>query len=275
MRVTLLGTGRMGTAIARRIAAAGHELRLWNRTRRRADEVGAGEVFESPADAADGADVVLSILFDATAVGQVYAALAPRPGQVLVDMSTAGPHLPEQLAQQVREAGADFLQAPIVGSIPAIDSASAMILVGGDEAVLERVTGVLEAFGQPRHVGTPAQAASLKLINNAMLGAVSAFTAEMLAAADREGLDAETTFGLLSRMVPYLSARRRGYIERSHDNPMFELRAMRKDLDLALDAGHEAGAALPLLASVRELFAMAEPAHADEEITGLIEEYAR
>lgn len=275
MRVTLLGTGRMGTAIARRVAGAGHELRLWNRTRRRAEEVGAGEVMEDPAGAAAGSDVVLSILFDAAAVADVYRAVAPVTGQVFVDMTTAGPHLPERLERQVREAGAGFLQAPIVGSIPAIESASAAILVGGDEAALERARPVLESFGQPRHVGTPAAAASLKLINNAMLGAVSAFAAEVLAASEREGLDAEATFGLLTGMVPYLSARRRGYIGRSHDDPMFELRAMRKDLDLALDAAHEAGAAMPLLAAVREMFAVAEPAHAQEEITSLIEEYAR
>lgn len=275
MRVTLLGTGRMGTAIARRIAGAGHELRLWNRTRRRAEEVGAGEVVDSPADAAAGADVVLSILFDAAAVADVYRAVVPARGQVLIDMTTAGTHLPEQLERQVGKAGAAFLQAPIVGSLPAIESASAVILVGGDEAALERARPVLETFGEPRHVGSPAAAASLKLVNNAMLGVVSAFAAEALAASARQGLDPEATFGLLTRMVPYLNARRRGYIDRSHDDPMFELRAMRKDLDLALDAGHGAGAAMPLLAAVREVFALAEPAHAQEEITALIEEYAR
>lgn len=273
MRVALLGTGKMGSAIARRIAQQGHELTLWNRTRQRAEAVGVGRVANSPGEAAAGAEVVLSIVFDAGAVGSLYAQLEPKPGQVFVEMSTAGPTVPEQIAPRIEAAGASLLAAPIVGSIPAIDDGSAALLVGGDPAVLERARQVLEAFGRPEHVGSRTDAASLKLIANAMLGNVVLAAAELMSTAAAAGLPEETAFWLLTRIVPYLTVRRRGLLEHDHDNPIFELRGIRKDLDLMLEAGHGAGASLPLAALARELYAAAEPTRGNQEMTAVIERY--
>ncbi|HEY4025159.1 MAG TPA: NAD(P)-binding domain-containing protein, partial [Candidatus Dormibacteraeota bacterium] len=153
MNVALLGTGKMGTAIARRLAAAGHDLTLWNRTRERARAVGVGRVADTAAEAAVPADVVLSILYDAASVREVYGGLDPRQGQVFVEMSTAGPEVAEELAPRLAAAGAELLAAPILGTIPAIEQATARILVGGDAAAFERVRPVLAAFGRPEMVG--------------------------------------------------------------------------------------------------------------------------
>ena len=275
MKVALLGTGKMGAAIAHRLAGAGHDLALWNRTRARAEAVGAGSVAATPGEAAAGADVVLSIVFDAAAVREVYGELAPQPGQVFVEMSTAGPEVTADLAPGIEAAGADLLACPIVGSIPAIESASARLLVGGDKQALERARPVLETFGEPQHVGTREQAAGLKLLNNAMLGACSLVAAELLAMAERTGLDPETAFGLVSRMMPYLETRRRGSVERDHGNPIFELRGMRKDLDLALGLGHAAEAPMPAIGAAREVYGLAEPEFGGDEITAVIEPYLR
>ena len=84
MNVALLGTGKMGTAIARRIEGAGFDLTLWNRTHERARAVGAGRVASTAAEAVAGADVVLSILFDTASVREVYHGLEARTGQVFV-----------------------------------------------------------------------------------------------------------------------------------------------------------------------------------------------
>ena len=275
MRVALLGTGKMGIAIARRVAGAGHELRLWNRTRPRAEAAGVGEVLGTAAEAAAGAEVVLSIVYDSTAVREVYDCLNPVPGQVFVEMSTAGPEVLEELAPRLEQAGGALLASPIVGSVPAIEKAGALLLVGGDASALDRARPVLEAFGLPRHVGSREDAAALKLINNAMLAVVTAAGAELLAAASRRGLDRERVFELLSRMVPYLKARERGYLGRDHENALFQVRATRKDLDLALDVAHRAGASVALTAATRELFALAEREHPTEEMTAILEVYER
>ncbi|MBO0708653.1 MAG: NAD(P)-dependent oxidoreductase [Candidatus Dormibacteraeota bacterium] len=275
MRVALLGTGKMGTAIARRVAGAGHELVLWNRTRSRAEEVGVGSVAGTPEEAVRGQEVVLSILFGPESVRGTYERLEPEAGQVYCEMSTAGPELPGMIAPLIEERGAALLTCPIVGSLPAIEDGSATLLVGGDEAAAEKALPVLRAFSTPRPAGSREQAAALKLINNAMLGVTSAVAAELLNAGRRQGLDPERVFERLSGFVPYLNTRRRGYLDRDHSNPMFELDGMCKDLDLALRAAHGAGAALPVTAAAGELFALAAPQHAGDEMTAVIEVFGR
>jgi 3-hydroxyisobutyrate dehydrogenase len=274
VRVTLLGTGKMGAAIARRLAAAGHELTLWNRTAARAREVGAGRVAGSVEEAVGGAEIVLSILYDADAVLDVLARVRPR-GQLFVEMSTAGPDVEEQLAERLESAGSRLLTAPILGSVPAIEQGSALILVGGAQEAFDRARAVLEAFGQAEYVGTRRAAMGLKLLNNAMLGACSLAAAELLATGEREGLDVRTIFRLLSRMMPYLQARTRSYLDRDHSRPMFEVEAIVKDLDLALAAGHAAGASMPVAAQARELYRLAAAEHGHEEMTAVIELFSR
>ena len=271
MRVALLGTGKMGAAIARRVAGAGHELVLWNRTRSRAEAVGVGTVAATPEEAVRGQEVVLSILFGPESVRATYGRLTPEPGQVYCELSTAGPEVPGEIAPRVEEHGAALLTCPIVGSIPSIENGSATLLLGGDERAAERALPVLRTFSVPQPGGTREQAAALKLINNAMLGVTSAVAAELLNAARRQGLDPDLVFERLSGFVPYLNARKRGFLNRDHSNPSFLLNGMRKDLDLALAAAHAAGAALPVTAAAGELFTLAEPGHADDEMTAVIE----
>ena len=187
MRVTLLGTGKMGAAIARRLQAAGFELTLWNRTAERARAVGVGRVAADPGEAVAGAEVVLSILFGPESVRETYARIEPRAGQTFVDMTTSGPDVLEELAGRLEPAGASLLAAPILGSIPSIDEGTALILVGGEDAAWEKARPVLEAFGKPEHVGGRRDAAALKLVNNAMLAVCNAATAELLAAARVRG----------------------------------------------------------------------------------------
>lgn len=275
MRVALLGTGKMGAAIARRIQAAGHELTLWNRTADRARAVAVGRVASHLQDAVSDAEVVISILFGPDSVRETYRRLEPRRGQVYVDSTTAGPEVHEELAPWLEAAGASLLAAPILGSIPAIEEGGALILVGGDASAFQTARPVLEAFGKPDYMGSRREAAGLKLLNNAMLGVCTAAAAELLATASREGLDLESAFRLLARSVPYLAVRRRGFLERDHSRPIFEVGGMVKDLDLALGLGHGAGAAMPTVAQVRELFGLAAPEHGGEEISSVIEVFGR
>ena len=273
VNVALLGTGKMGAAVARRLAGAGFVPILWNRTAERARAVGVGTVAATAADAASGADVVLSSLYDAASVREVYAGLRPRSGQLLVEMSTAGPDVLDEIAGPIAAAGAELLAAPIVGSTPAIEQGTALILVGGDAAAFERVRPVLGAFGQPEAAGTRADVAKLKLLNNAMLHVCGLAAAELMAAARRADVDPNAALRLLSRLMPYLQARKRGYLERSHDNPTFQLSGAIKDQSLALELGRAHGAAMPLLGLSRELYALAEPEHGAKELTAVIEAY--
>lgn len=273
MNVALLGTGKMGTAIARRLAGAGFEVTLWNRTREKVNAVGVGAVAPTAREAAAGADVVLSILFGPDSVREVYATLEPQQGQVFVEMSTAGPEIADEIAARLEASGADLVVAPILGSVPAVRQATALILSGGDPASFERIRPVLAAFGQPEYAGSRTEVAGLKLVHNAMLHVCSLAAAELMAASRRAGLNPQAAFRLLCRIMPNLQARSRGYLERSHDHPTFDLTGAVKDQTLMLELGRRHGAAMPLLAVARELYAMAEPAYGQQEMTAVMERY--
>jgi 3-hydroxyisobutyrate dehydrogenase len=273
MRVAVLGAGKMGSAVARRLHAVGHEVSVWNRTAERARAVGVGRVAATPEEAASAAEAVFSVLFGPDSVREVYGRLGPARGQVFADMTTGGPEVLDELAPRLEAAGAELLATPILGNPNTVAAGGALVLVGGHPAAFERLRPALEAIGQPELLGSRRDASGLKLIANAMLGACSAVTAELLATAGRAGLDPEATFKLLARTMPYIEARRRSYLEGVHQPAMFELSGMVKDLSLALDLGHRAGAAMPLTAVARETYAAAEPAHGGQEMTAVIERY--
>src|SRR5437763_8342293 len=121
MKVAILGTGRMGGAMARRLHQQGFELRLWNRTRKRAEQLGIGEVFDTPAEASRDADVVISMLTDPPAVRQAYlapdGALEAEGPRSFVDSRTVDPKTHQALARVVEHRGSSVIEAPVVGSI--------------------------------------------------------------------------------------------------------------------------------------------------------------
>ena len=103
--------------------------------------------------------------------------------------------------------------APVVGSVPAVESGKLLILAGGDRDDVERARPVLEHLGEVRYVGARANAQRLKLIANSMLGITTAAAAELLAAGDAAGLERKQVFSILLRFAPGLGARERGFLE--------------------------------------------------------------
>ena len=273
MRVAILGTGKMGGAIARRLKAEGHELTLWNRTRERAETLGVGRVTAAPAEAVEDAEIVVSILTDATAIRAAYmgdrgAASAARD-QVFIEMSTAGPDVVKELQPVIEQAGAKFIECPVLGSITAMETGKGLLFAAGDDAALERARPVLEALGEVRRIKDPESAAKLKLIANTTLTGISALAAEVIAAGVAAGVDAEDVFAVLTRFAPGLASRRAGYVEHRYEPVSFALRDAVKDLRLATDLFKRAGAETPLTAKTKELFEKAAPAAGDLDLSAI------
>ena len=275
MKVAILGTGRMGGAMARRLHQQGFDLRLWNRTRKRAEQLGIGEVFDTPAEASRAADVVISMLTDPPAVRQAYlgpdGALEAEGPRIYVDSSTVDPKTHEALARVVEQRGSSLLEAPVLGSVPAVEAGKLLIMVGGEPAAFERLRAVLEALGDVRYVGPLGSAARLKLVANIMLGIISAAAGELYNAGLRAGLDRERVWEVLTRLAPYLDARRAGYLDGRYDPVMFRLADMVKDLDLALEVYQEVGIDTPLSQATRELFERAARDHGEEDLAAIAE----
>jgi 3-hydroxyisobutyrate dehydrogenase-like beta-hydroxyacid dehydrogenase len=263
IKVAVLGTGKMGGAMARRLKAGGFDIFVWDRTKSKAEALGVGPVVDTPADAALEADVVVSMVTGPQALRDVYLGpngiFAAAAESTIVDMSTVGPAAAQELADAAAVQGARLVEAPVIGSVPAVNSGTLLILAGAALVEdLEAVRPVLQQLGEVHYVGDIASAAALKLVANSFLGIVSAGAAELMAAGRAQGLDPEQVFTLLSRVAPGLKVRQAGFVRNIYEPPMFAVRDILKDLDLALALYQRAPrvhSRVPLTAMTRELFA--------------------
>jgi 3-hydroxyisobutyrate dehydrogenase len=267
----------MGGAIARRLKASGFELTLWDRTKEKAERLKVGPVASTPAEAIRGADIVISSLTGPAAVWGVYfgpdGVFENSAGKLLVEMSTAGPEVAEQLAREARSKGSRLLEAPVVGSVPAVESGTLAVLVGGAPQDLERARPVLARLGEVRYVGELGSAARLKLVANSMLAITSAAAAELLAAGTAAGLDRDQVFWVLARFVPALRARESGFLRQQYEPTMFAVRDLIKDLELALGVYRHADTAVPLTLETLALFADITPGSNDLDISAIVKRY--
>jgi len=256
--IAFCGLGRMGAPMAARLLDAGHRLRVWNRSPGRAAplvERGAAEC-DSPAAAAQGADVVVTMLTDGPALETVVfgndgVAAGLAAGTTLVEMSTVGPEAARSIAGRL-PAGADMLDAPVLGSVPQATEGTLKIFVGGDPEVFERTRPVLEAMGTPRHLGPPGAGAAMKLVANSTLGALMCGLAEALALADALGLEEAAVLDILAESPIGATVKsKRALIERGEYPANFKLALAAKDLRLVTAAGDAAGLDLRLAPAAR------------------------
>jgi 3-hydroxyisobutyrate dehydrogenase-like beta-hydroxyacid dehydrogenase len=275
--IAILGTGKMGSAIASRLSAAGFQVVLWNRTRSRAEALGLGTVADTPAGAARAADVVVSSLTGPAAVVTAYlgpgGALTAGAGKLFVEMSTAGPDLVSSLAAQVTAAGGTLVDAPILGAPPAVRAGEAAILISGADEDVAAASPVLSVLGTVRHIGPLGSAARLKLVANSMLADVILAAAELQVAGEGAGLDPDDVFWVLKRVVPSLEARRAGLVEGRHMPPLFALRDLHKDVDLAQGLFGRAAALTPLTRSASALVGVAAASTPDLDISAVVLPY--
>jgi 3-hydroxyisobutyrate dehydrogenase-like beta-hydroxyacid dehydrogenase len=244
--IAVLGLGAMDTAIAHRLLGGGHELSVWNRTPGRDVELVAAGARRagSPADAVRRAEVVITMVTDPPALEHVLfgtdgaASAIPREA-TLIDMSTVGPTAIASVVERL--APVAVLDAPVLGSVPSVESGTLVILVGGERAVFDRRAELLSLLGTPIYVGPSGSGALLKLVNNAASIATLVALGELLALTDRAGLGIDAVLqsleaGPLASLVERWRPRLRGEDRSSY----FRLALARKDLALVFDeAGRE------------------------------------
>jgi len=268
----------MGGAIAHRLVASGFDLQVWDRTAAKASALNVGRVAQTPAEALRDADIVISSLTNAAAVHDVYlgpqGAFGTSTTALFVEMSTAGPESIDELSREARTRGLRLLEAPVLGSVPAVESGTLAVLVGGSRDDLEAARPVLERLGEIHHVGGFGSAARLKLVANTMLAITSAAAAELLAAGTAAGLDREQVFWALVRFAPALKAREAGFMRDQHTPTMFAVHDLVKDLGLALEVFERTNAAVPLTREARSLFAETASESSDLDISAIVNAYS-
>jgi 3-hydroxyisobutyrate dehydrogenase-like beta-hydroxyacid dehydrogenase len=254
MRVGFVGAGLMGAPMVGRLIEAGHDVTVSSRDPARLAGTG-WRVVGSPEEAADGAEVVCSIVPDSPEVAAVVDAVLKTAarGTVIVEMSTISPATARDLAARCAGGGVDYLDCPVSGGPVGAEAGTLAIWVGGDAEAMERARPVLEVLGRAdrvRYCGAVGAGLAVKLANN-FLGAVNAAaSAEALALAQSAGADPALVVEAVNDgtganwQLANLFPRK---VLRGDFEPGFRITHMAKDLRIAAEVAADSGLELPEL----------------------------
>ncbi|MEV6162670.1 NAD(P)-dependent oxidoreductase [Streptomyces sp. NPDC052052] len=272
--VAVLGTGIMGSGMARNLLRAGLPVRVWNRTQAKAAPLAAdGATVAGTPEEADGADVIITMLNDGPTVAAVLTDAAPglRAGQVLLQSSTVGIDATTDLARRAGEAGLVYLDAPVLGTKQPAEQGTLTVFVSGPATARATVNPVLDAIGQ-RTVWvaeTPGTASRLKLVANTWVVTLVSNIAECLNLAEGLRIDPQMFLDAMKGGPldsAYLQGKSAALL--SGDlTPSFTVTNALKDSQLILDAARTSGVRLDLVAAAAERFSRAEEAgHGAEDM---------
>jgi 3-hydroxyisobutyrate dehydrogenase len=279
--IAVLGTGRMGAPIARNLLAAGFEMSVWNRTAERAAPLAADGARQSssPAEAAEGADVALTMLADGEAVndamtGPEGALASLRPGSVWIQMATIGDDWTSRLATLASENGLEFVDAPVSGSDAPAREGQLIVLASGPERTRAQLQPIFDTIGRKTlWLGPAGNGTRLKLVLNDWLASLTEGVAETLALTKALALDPQLFIEAIDDgqlASPYAVAKARAALA-GEFVPGFALRLAFKDVGLALDAARERHLDLPITEAISRRWRQAiADGHADKDVSAVI-----
>lgn len=266
-KVGFIGLGIMGQPMAINLVKAGFEVSVFNRSRDKASplEQAGARVAANPADAARGADYVMSIVSDSAASEQVLigkdgAIESLKPGALVIDSSTISPMVSRKLACHVAGKQASFLDAPVTGSKHGAEKGELTFMIGGDREAFDRAMPVLRVLGK-KHIYCGAHGAGLsaKLAQNVIQSAMVEVFAEGFVLAAKSGVKPETMFEIVQASLARaaLTDFKAPFIFKGDFTPYFPLKWMHKDVTLAMEAAFAQGVPMPAAAAVKEVYGAA------------------
>jgi 3-hydroxyisobutyrate dehydrogenase-like beta-hydroxyacid dehydrogenase len=281
----IVGLGHMGGNMAARFLAAGYTVFGEARHREGAEELEHEGLSwrDTPREVAEAAEVVLTSLPDDSALEDVTSRPDGIPAglsskKVWIDLSTVSPRKSRDVARRVHEQGATFLDAPVSGSVPQVQSGTLTIMVGGDRQAFARVEPMLRELGTPHYIGENGQGLVLKLAINISLAVQMLAFSEGLLFADRSGVDRKRAVEVMTESPigsPMLKARADLVLDLPAD-AWFDVDLMQKDIVLALDAARELSVPLPSAAVADEVLTFARAAgYEHRDLASLFEVLAR
>ncbi|MGN6392499.1 MAG: NAD(P)-dependent oxidoreductase [Gemmatimonadales bacterium] len=262
MQVGFIGLGSMGLPMADNLRRAGHDLRVFNRTRDRARALSGVHVADSPREAAEGVEVLVTMLADDAAVEHVVldpggAIEGLAPGAVHAGMSTVGHAMASRLAEAHAGHSQQYVSAPVFGRPDAARAAKLWIVAAGQSAAIDRCRPLFDAMGQGVEVvgDDPAQAVIVKLAGNFLLASAIEAMGEAFALVRKHRIQPARFLEIVNGRVlrsPVYENYGRLIAEERFEPPGFHLRHGLKDVRLALAAGEEAAVPLPVASLLRD-----------------------
>ena len=262
MKVAFIGMGTMGAPMATNILNAGHDVTVHNRTREKEEPVakqGANRA-ASPAEAAEGAEVIITCLSDtpdveAIILGEKGVIKGAQPGSIVVDMSTISPTATQQMSEALATKEVAMIDAPVSGGSEGAQKGTLSIMIGGQAADVEKVRPVFEAMGTTiTHIGPVGAGQLTKAINQIIVAGTYWSVAEGLALGLKADLDmAKVVQAVAGGAAGSWALSNRSSNMINNDYPLgFRVKLHRKDLNIALNVARELGVTLPVTAYVEQ-----------------------
>jgi 3-hydroxyisobutyrate dehydrogenase-like beta-hydroxyacid dehydrogenase len=263
--VAVLGLGRMGTAMAVRLSAEGHEVHGWNRSAAKGEALGAAvTVASAPAAAVDGCDVVIAMLANGQVTQDILLAQetldALSPDVVVADMGTSGVATARALDDVLTARGVRFVDAPVSGSVPTVAAGQLLVMASGSAAGVDAARPVfLSMAKEVSFLGRAGNGQSMKLAVNLVVHALNSAVSEALALAVKSGIDAGEAYRVFEESVvgaPFVRYKRAAFLEPSTPVAM-SLSLVLKDLTLIRERADELGLRAEVLSAVASEIARA------------------
>jgi 3-hydroxyisobutyrate dehydrogenase len=241
MKVALIGTGLMGRPMAERLLAAGYQLSVFNRNRDKAEPLqpAGAQIAGSAAEAIEPAHCVILMLSDAGAIRQVVLDSRPRPelnGRTVIQMGTISPCESIDFQREVRQRGGDYLEAPVLGSIPEATAGNLLVMVGGSKSQFDRWSGLFQIFGpQPLLIGKVGKASALKLAMNQLILSLTAGFSMSLGFVQKYEIEVDLFMKILRQSAlyaPTFDKKLERMLNRDYTRPNFPGKHLAKDLRL-------------------------------------------
>ncbi len=280
MKIGFIGLGTMGVGMSLNLLKAGHEVSVHNRTREKEESVakeGARRA-QSPREAAEGAEVIVTMVSDTPDVEQVVLGDegiihgAPQ-GAIVIDMSTISPAATRQMAEALSAKGIKMLDAPVSGGPEGANNGTLAIMVGGDTDAFEKALPILKIMGKTvTHVGPIGAGQITKAINQIMIAGTYLSVAEGLTLGMKAGLDMEKVIAAISGgAASSWVLHNRGINVVKNDYPMgFRVKLHHKDLGIALQTARELEVTLPATALVEQIEnGLIASGHADDDVSAI------
>ena len=272
--VGFIGTGLMGLPMAERLLAAGFSVIAYNRTQAKLEPLSntGAMIAQSPVEVLQQADCVLLMLADAAAIQAVLLApgtQAVLSGRTIIQMGTIAPDESCAIAAAVEAVGGDYLEAPVLGSIPEAQAGKLIVMVGSSPEQFQRWSQLLQQLGpEPLLIGEVGKAAALKLALNQLISSLTTAFALSLGFVMRQGVDVETFMSILrdsALYAPTFDKKLQRMVERNYANPNFPTKHLLKDTNLFLGATQAAGLNVSSLEGVRAILEAAQQMNLAEE----------
>jgi 3-hydroxyisobutyrate dehydrogenase-like beta-hydroxyacid dehydrogenase len=270
--------------MASRLLHAGYHVTVYNRTRRRAEDLErlGASIAESPRELAAAADIVLSSVADEAALEQVMfgsegALAGAKPGSIFIDLSTVHPRESVRLSGSGLARGVDVLDAPVSGSTPQAEQGQLIVFVGGEQRTYERCQSIFGVLGKAAfYMGGSGSGSMTKLCVNALLGMGMQALAEAIALGERSGLPRGRLLAALAATSVLSPSQLSKFDNIQHDEypATFPQRLMFKDFSLILQRALELAVAMPATAAAAQVAATERAretaAHVDDDLSAVV-----